>query len=187
MKKRTYKKLFAPLIIFFVALVGVGTAFVFAPHSQVSQVRAVSPEYENGEHIVTFKTIDGEVIASIFTIDGRIPVEYIPNAPQINFRPFLRWTNVQGFSLDGVFTQDVTFLPLYSYDPQWQVDGNGNGTGGIYTPPNQTQNGAYKKTHWLFMNYILDENAVIFGSLIGIGALVVIVFIFLILLRRVFR
>jgi|GEM_PF-3485073 len=186
MKKRNRKyKIFAPLIVLFVALVGVGTAFVFAPQTQVSRVNASSAEYENGEHIVTFKTIDGAVISAVFTVDGRLPIEYIPNAPQIDKRPFLRWTNIQGFSLDGIFTQDVTFLPLYSYDPQWQVDNHGNGN----KIPDTNTDGTtpFRKTQWLFMNYVLDENTVIFGSLIGIAVFVFVIFTFLILLRRVFR
>jgi len=185
MKKRKHSKLIASAIILFVAFVGVGTAIVLAPQSQVASVHASAVEYENGEHIVTFKTIDGVIISAIFTVDGRLPIEYIPNAPQIDKRPFLRWTNVQGFALDGVFTQDVTFLPLYSYDPQWQVDNNGNGS---KIPDTNTDGSTpFRKTQWLFMNYVLDENTVIFGSLIGFAVIIFLVFTFLILLKGVLK
>jgi len=166
-------KIIVPLIIFTVAIIGVGTASVLAPQPQLLQVNASSIQ----EYTATFKTIDGDIIAEIETVDGRVPIEFIPNAPQIQYRPFLRWTNVQGFALDGIITQDVAFLPLYSYDPQWQGDGSHN----------QDGSKPYKKTQWLFMNYILDENTILFSGLIGFGVVLFLLFLFLVLLKGVLK
>ena len=171
------KKLIAPLILAAVVIIGVGTAFVLAPQSHPTQVRAAS-EPITAEYTVTFKTIDGEIIAVVQTVEARIPVDRIPNAPQIMHRPFLRWTNVQGYALDGLIQADISFLPLYSYDPQWEGDGTAPITGG--------NKGATKQS-WLFFNYLLDENTILFGGLIGFGVLVFLLFLFLGLLGRILK
>jgi len=181
------KKVFAPLIIITIVIVGAGAAIVLTPssHNSVQSVRASSGFQE---YSVTFQTIDGVVLTVLSTVDGRVPVEYIPNAPELQHRPFLRWTNIQGFSLDGQITANITFLPLYSYDPQWNPNSNGNGTsnnngGGGH----QGKNEGPKKTQWIWMNYILDENTIILGSIAVFTIFVFLVFIFLRLLRGVFH
>jgi len=177
------KRLFAPLLIIAVVIIGVGIAFVFTPQSPKSVYASVI----TGESTVTFKTADGEILAEFQTMEGRIPVEKIPNAPFILHRPFLRWTNIQGFSLDGVITANITFLPLYSYDPTWDGTGgdnggdNGNNGGGNKIPDE------YRETQWMWMNYMLTGDQVILGAFLGIIFLLAAVFIFLKLLRGVFH
>ena len=164
MKKRK-QKIIVPFLLLAV-VVGVGAVFALAPQSQIASVRASS----GAEYIVTFKTIDGDILAEIETIGGRVPVELVPNPPQIDKRPFLRWTNIQGYSLDGDITANISFLPLYSYDPQFQVDDSGKIT---------DKNKGVKKTQWVFLNYIWDETAIVVGSvLIGLCGLVLL-FIFI--------
>lgn len=77
------------------------------------------------EFVVSFKDIDGNLIGIIETVGRYIPIDLIPVAPLINQRPFLRWTNVQGCKIDEIITADVTFLPMYSYDPNFKVDDTG--------------------------------------------------------------
>jgi len=183
------KRLFAPLIIVTVVVIGVSTAFVLAPQPPKSVLASsviVFSDVITGECTVTFMTADGEILAEFQTVEGRIPVEKIPNAPFVLHRPFLRWTNIQGFSLDGVITQNITFLPLYSYDPTWDGTGGDNGgdngnNGGNKIP------GEYKETQWVWMNYILTGDQVILGAFLGIIFLLAVVFIFLKLLRGVFH
>jgi len=177
------KRLFAPLIIMTIAVIGVSAAFISVP--QVP--KSVYANVVTGESTVTFKTADGETLAEFQTVEGRIPVEKIPNAPFILHRPFLRWTNVQGFALDGVITQNIIFLPLYSYDPTW--DGTGGNDGGDNGGGNTTKpgDGYYQEKQWIWMNYILTGDQVILGVCLGIIFLLAAVFIFLKLLRGVFH
>ena len=173
------KKYIASLIIITIAVVGAGLSIVLAPTSQnqAVSVRAASDGVVTQEYTVTFKTVDGEVLAIVTTVDARVPLDKIPNAPQILHRPFLRWTNVQGHDLGGIIQADITFLPLYSYDPKWEGDGSGPVIG----------NKEYKKTQWVWMNYIVTENQIILGAVFGSIILFFAVVIILKLLRGVFH
>jgi hypothetical protein len=165
------KKIIVPIIIVFV----VGGALILRPLTPKPQIKL----FAMSEYTVTFKTIDGEIIAEVETVNGYVPTEQIPNPPVIDKRPFLRWTNVQGFSLDGNITANITFLPLYSYDPNFGID---EPVTEIPSTDNEEVK-PYTKTSWLFMNYILDENAVITGAVLA----VVVVIILLFIIRRILK
>jgi len=131
-----------------------------------STVTVTAGSVTPSEFTVTFMTVAGDVLATVRTVGRYIPSGSIPGAPQINQRPFLRWTNVQGYQLDEIITSDVTFLPLYSYDPNFIVN-----TDDITPSDTQAQTS---------VTDVLKDNA----ALITVGGIAIVLFLLLITRRH---
>lgn len=96
-----------------------------------SSVTIVSGGITFVEFTVTFKDIEGNIIAVVETADRFIPVELVPDAPLINKRPFQYWTNLQGYKVDEIITSNVVFFPIYGYDPYYIINDDDDGDGDI--------------------------------------------------------
>lgn len=93
-----------------------------------SSVTILAGSFVQPEFTVTFKDMDGNVLAEIETVGRYIPSDLIPTAPQINNKPFLYWTNAQGHKTNEIITSDVVFAPRYGYDPNFKIDVTENDT-----------------------------------------------------------
>jgi len=91
-----------------------------------STVNITAGEFVPTEFIVIFMDIEGNVIAVVNTVDRHIPVELIPVPSQIDFRPFIRWLNIQGYLVDEIITSDIVFLPFHGFDFNYRVEDSTN-------------------------------------------------------------